>query len=150
MLYVKFDGKGEPMRASSAHPNPEEFRIKGLWETRWDWNSWERVHYIAGKLNETAGKVVYLATDAGDCVRPRYDIIEAPAVGDKISYSFNGDSYPDGEIVKISKDYRIVTSSTGSKYYRRIRDGRPGGAWVKTGGTWSMIKGHVSEWNREF
>lgn len=148
MLFIKFNSRGEPVRASTVRPPEGEYRVKGMWESRWDWKSFERVHYIVEMLNTLGDLRKFLPVDKGPDCSPRYDIIVAPAVGDKISYSFNGDSYPDGEIVKISKDYRVVTSSTGSRYWRSGFD--KGAAWVKSGGTWSMIKGHVSEWNREF
>ena len=87
----------------------------------------------------------YIATDAGPHCSPRYDVIRAPKVGDKISYSFNGDTYPDGEIVNISASRRIVTSSTGKKYWRY----RASGSWLNDG-MWSMVGGHITEWNPHF
>jgi len=78
-------------------------------------------------------------------ITPRYDIVEAPAVGDEVSYTFNGDYYPDGVITKVSKKFQ-VTTSTGSKYYRRGQSA----CWIKTGGTWALVKGHVSDRNQEF
>lgn len=151
MIYVKFNSKGEPVRASSVYPE----NCWG-WESRWDWKSFERVAEIAAGLNKLAADFCpleankYLAVDSGPSVSPRYDIIEAPKVGDKISYSFNGDTYPDGEIVRISKDLRVITSSTGSRYWRVKLSEHGSGKWLKSGGTWSLVKGHVSEWNKEF
>ena len=87
----------------------------------------------------------YIATDAGDYCSPRYDVICAPKVGDPISYAFNGDCYPDGHIEKISDSLRIVTSTTGNKYWRR----KATGAWLK-GGMWSMVAGHIDERNPHF
>lgn len=68
-----------------------------------------------------------------------------PAVGDPVSYSFNGDSYPDGHVTKVSKTLRVTTSS--GKVYRR--KGLTG-AWIAEGGTWSLGFGHVSKRNPEF
>lgn len=87
----------------------------------------------------------YIPTDAGPNCSPRFDVILAPKIGDPISYSFNGDSYPDGEIVKISGSIRIVTSSSGRRYYRR----RLTGSWINNN-CWSMRAGHHSELNPSF
>lgn len=87
-----------------------------------------------------------IVVDNGPHVSPRFSVIEPPKVGDKVSYGFNGDYYPDGEIVKISgKNLRIVTTSTGSKFWRRGNSGR----WVMNG-TWSLVPGHRSERNPSF
>ena len=86
-----------------------------------------------------------IIADAGPHRSPRFSIVTPPAVGDKVSYAFNGDSYPDGEVVRVSKSLRVVTTSTGSKFYRR----RESGAWVQNG-TWSLVRGHVSERNPHF
>ena len=113
------------------------------WESRWEWKSWLDAAKVANELNLACGEVGrYVPTDAGPCVSPRYDVIEAPRVGDEISYAYNGDYYPDGEIVKISGSKRIVYSSTGNKYWRR----KNSGAWLK-GGMWCLVPGHISERN---
>ena len=73
-------------------------------------------------------------------------ICRFPAVGDEVSYGFNGDRYPDGEIVKVSGTKKVVTTSTGRKYYRSAS--RPT-SWL-CAGTWSLIPGHVSTQNPHF
>ena len=70
--------------------------------------------------------------------KPTYIVYKMPEVGAQISYGFNGDSYPCGEITKISKTFKKITSSTGETFYRRAC----GTAWALPGGTWSMTKGH--------
>jgi hypothetical protein len=87
----------------------------------------------------------YMAIDNGSNVWPRFDVIRAPRVGDAVSMAFNGDSYPDGEITSISASGRLVTTSTGAKYYRRKLTGR----WVK-GGTWTLSQGHHERRNPSF
>jgi hypothetical protein len=109
-------------------------------------------HDMYGKnaVYATAG-ALWLTEKTGDdhlpCTRDdrNYYIARCPKVGDKVSYAFNGDYYPDGEIVKVTKTYQ-VTTSTGSKYRRR----KLSGTWVKVGGTWSMVHGHISRSNMEF
>jgi hypothetical protein len=81
---------------------------------------------------------LYIATDDGKWSWPQFDVIKAPKVGDKVSQSFNGDSYPRGEIVSVSKSLKLVTTSTGHKFYRRGKSG----AWLVNKYA-SMIPGHV-------
>jgi hypothetical protein len=108
-----------------------------------DWKSFMRVEEIAAKLTELTG-TAYQATDAGEYVYPRYDVQQKPQVGDEISYSFNGDTYPDGTIVRISKTGNVVTSSSGKTYRRR----KLTGAYTNHG--WFMVHGHISEKNPHF
>ena len=70
--------------------------------------------------------------------KPNFRVFKMPEVGQPISYGFNGDWYPCGEIAQISKTFKKITSSTGETFYRRAC----GTAWARPGGTWSMTKGH--------
>lgn len=111
-----------------------------------DCKSFDEVEKIAKELNEVVGEVRYIGTDAGEWVSPRYNVQELPKVGDEVSYSFNGDTYPDGTIVKISgKNHQIITTSSGRKYYRR----RKTGGW-RHDKTWWLVSGHISTYNKEF
>ena len=87
----------------------------------------------------------YIATDAGTRCSPQFDVIERPQIGDKVSYGFNGDSYPCGVIIKISPTLKKITTTAGKVFYRRHRTG----CW-KMGGTWSMISGHHDKRNPSF
>jgi hypothetical protein len=101
---------------------------------------------IAQQATEVLGRLC-LPCDKGEWVHPRYDVVEAPRVGTPVSYSFNGDSYPDGHIVRVGgTDCSRVYTDTGSVYNRR----RKSASWIKRGGTWSLIQGHVSERNPSF
>lgn len=113
-------------------------------ETRNDWKSFGRVEQIAAELTEALGER-YLATDAGAWTSPRYDVIKAPVLGMLVSKYFNGDAYPEGEIVKISESFRRIETSTGTVFFRR----RQSGSWVE-GGTWAMVGGHRNDWNPSF
>lgn len=113
-------------------------------QSRWDWATLERAQELATQVTEAEGKL-FIATDAGTGVSPRFDVIEAPRVGDEISYSFNGDTTPDGKIISISKSLRLIISSTGSRYYRKNQSG----CWQK-GRMWSMVTGHIEERNPHF
>lgn len=110
-------------------------------ESRWDWNSKERVDALAAELSAVTGKS-FVGTDAGSSVSPRYDIQRVPAVGDEVSSGFNGDYYPEGKIASISKSLKVITLESGKRFYRR----RQTGSWVN-GGTWSLILGVHNERN---
>lgn len=81
----------------------------------------------------------YAAADAGPHCSPRFTVFRFPAVGDPVSYGFNGDYYPDGQIVKVGTGPKAkITTSTGSVYYRR----KLSASWTKPGGTWALVHGH--------
>lgn len=153
MLYVEVN-RNTAGKVTSAYVLTEAER-KGLphdhCENRNDWRTFEAAQEVAAALGPK-----YQATDAGRWTSPRYDVQELPQVGQEVSYTFNGDYYPCGKIVKISEGpaFRKITAKdlNGRRYifWRRCRDGKPtGGAWVMDG-TWSMIAGHVSKTNPEF
>lgn len=113
-------------------------------ENRWDWKSYSCVVEIAEQLTASTGKL-HIGVDKGSNVSPQFDVIEAPAVGDEVSYTFNGDYYPCGTIVSISKTLKKITTSEGDTFYRR----RNTGTWLKNR-TWALIPGHRSELNPSF
>jgi hypothetical protein len=138
MLYalINADGTfgGMTPDHKTAHQAPKS-------ESRWDWKNLEAAQVIADAATKFHG-VLYVATDAGSHVAPRYDVVKAPRVGDEVSYSFNGDTYPDGTIKSVSKTLKVVTTTSGRQYHRR----RQTGSWVLDG-TWSMVHGHRHERN---
>lgn len=141
MLYFKVDQDKVTLITENRAPTPDFIcRGRGI-------PSYEAAQILADAANAfggyDGGKLV--ATDATASTSPRYDVIRAPTIGDKVSYSFNGDSYPDGEIVKISDSLRVVKTNTGSVYYRRMLTG----SWRKDG-TWTLIRGHRNERNPSF
>jgi len=78
--------------------------------------------------------------------KPTYIVYKMPEVGAPISYGFNGDWYPCGEIAKISKTFKKITSTTGEDFNRKAC----GTAWCIPGGTWSMTGGHHEARNPHF
>lgn len=108
-------------------------------------NDWDITVAEAARLNEIHKDEHFVACDAGEYVWPRYSVRTAPKVGDEVSYSFNGDTYPCGTVTKISKDHRIVYTSEGRNFYRK----KLTGAWIN-GGTWSLVSGHRHEQNSSF
>lgn len=143
MLYVRMEA-GRAVEVSTDYPQTTEKRYDDRFENRNDWKSFERVTEIAAQLTETTG-VTYLPVDSGPNVSPRYDVITAPVVGMKVTKAFNGDYYPEGVIVSISKTFKRVETSTGVVFFRR----KNSGSWIENG-TWSMVEGHESRLNPSF
>lgn len=146
MHYFRFNSFGHIVEIAETL-TPEQHADRA-WECRADHWDLVRAQRIAAEATSLTGDD-WDAIDNGEWVSPRYDVIRVPRVGDKVSYAFNGDSYPDGEIVSVSaraKGFRIVKTDTGGVYYRR----KQSGAWIKKGGTWSLIQGHQRRWNPEF
>lgn len=114
------------------------------WKSRWDWKTLEAAQEVADAASVFSGEL-YIAIDSGANTFPRFDVIRAPAVGDAVSYSFNGDTYPCGHIKSISPSLKRVVTTTNKVFHRR----RNGGSWVMNK-TWSLVKGHISELNPEF
>lgn len=114
------------------------------WASRNDFDSMMLAQQIADSATRLTGRT-YIATDAGEGCYPRFDVIEAPAVGDEVSYAFNGDYYPCGRITSISKTMKLITTDTGRKFYRQGNRG----LWLN-GGMWSLVAGHISRMNPEF
>lgn len=124
--------------------NRADALLKGEIPNGWDLETRAQADVAAETLTKMHGKL-YIGCDRGESISPRYIVIEAPAIGDPVSYAFNGDSYPCDYIVKVSKTLRAITTDLGHKFYRRGESA----AW-KYQGTWSMVKGHISSYNREF
>ena len=114
------------------------------WKGPWDFQSLEEVKGYALYLTAMVGDL-YVGVDRTSAVSPRYDITRVPKVGDEVSKSFNGDSYPDGVVVKVTKNLTVITS-TGSRY-RRYKETS---GWRKEGGTWWLLYGHHDERNPHF
>lgn len=140
-MYVKF--KGDRVQDVKTALEGEE-RLDATWTERWNWTSFETVQTIASYLTAIKG-ALWIPVDRGPGVSPRFDVVQVPKVGDPVSYGFNGDVYPDGFVTKVSKSL-TVTTSEGYTYRRR----KLTGSWVRTGGTWSLIAGHIYEQNPHF
>jgi hypothetical protein len=95
---------------------------------------------IAKDLTNTTGEQYIVSVEHG-----HYRIVKAPKVGDKVSYSFNGDTYPCGTIVSISKTAKKIVTSDGSIFWRY----KNMASWLKDG-TWYMVKGWINERNESF
>jgi hypothetical protein len=141
MLYFKMDGNGKVCDVSE---KPDHSEL-GQWLARHGIADILHANRIAAQATVVTGRL-HIGVDAGASTWPRFDVVEAPKVGDPVSYAFNGDYYPDGYITHITEGtLRQVKTTTGSTYFRR----KQSGSWVK-GGTWSMVAGHRNERNPSF
>lgn len=136
MIYVTRNADGNIAGVSAEH-SPKS-------ECRWDWKTMKAAVAVADEATALTGRL-HIAVDSGEWVSPRFDVIEAPTVGAKVSYTFNGDYYPCGQIARISKSLRVITTDAGKTFYRR----RDSAAWVFDG-MWSMVPGHINRLNPEF
>lgn len=143
MLYIKFNG-GLICQISKEYPKAGPWGKENGWLSVRDAESFEEACTWAKYMTAMSG-TTYLGYDNGDSVSPRYGVIEAPKVGDPVSYTFNGDSYPCGYITRITNGWRVYTDS--GKTFNRWRNGS---GWRMVGGTWWMVGGHVSERNPHF
>jgi hypothetical protein len=144
MIFVQIKN-GLPLKVRYSYPNEFE-QLEGGWQSRIDWDSYEKVCGIARYITAMTG-VDYVGTDSGGKSSPRFDIIAIPKIGDRVSYAFNGDSYPDGEVTCVSGTRLTVLTSTGNVYRRKKLTGK----WFLTGGSpWSLVHGHVEKQNPEF
>lgn len=109
----------------------------------WDIQDAEHAEELAQLKTELTGEL-HIAVDMGRGCHPKHRVTRVPAVGDEVSYSFNGDSYPAGKVAKISKTLKVVTLEDGSKYYRF----RQTGSWKR--GCWTLIEGYHNERNPHF
>lgn len=112
--------------------------------TRHDIQNLAHAEEIATDATRLTGRL-HIGVDQGDCTWPRYDVIEAPKVGDPVSRAFNGDYYPAGTITKVSPTLKRVETSTGVLFFRV----RETASW-RSAGTWWMYRGHRSELNPSF
>lgn len=143
MLYVIFEPDG--IKATTDGQLAQLAQKVGYkYECRCDWKTMEQAEDIARRLTESMDQL-YIATDEGRGTSPRYDVVRMFAVGEKVSYSFNGDTTPCGEIVSISKTLKKIVTSNGSIFYRR----RQTGGWIKQG-VWGLCRGHIYERNPSF
>lgn len=143
MLYFKLDSNGD---VTAVADKPETGLDRNHWIARHelvDLPYAERVAASATKLTGT----LHIGIDQGANTWPRFDVVEAPKVGNPVSYAFNGDYYPDGHIIHVTEGtLRVIKTDTGSTYYRN----KQSGSWRKEGGTWWLVDGHISKLNPSF
>lgn len=144
----KFPGNDAPLarRPDDAgyHGRDTMWVMSAGWTDRNDWQTLADAERIAASATKATGKT-WLACDKGDHVSPRYDVIEAPVVGQDVSWTFNGDAYPLGKISSVSADHKTVMVEVAPGKKRRFA--RRGAGWANGG--WSLIPGTVNRQNPE-
>ena len=144
MFYIRFVG-GLPVELSNTCPKDGvQWCSRDGWQSSRDCESYKQAETWSKYLTAMTGRQ-FLPADEGAGVWPRYRVIEAPAIGDEVSYSFNGDTYPCGTIVKLTPTWQVTTSD--GTQFRRYRNTA---GWRRVGGTFWMVKGHIYEQNPHF
>lgn len=142
MIFVLFNQANEVVgvadRLTAAYATGHRY------ESRHDWTSKEQVDAIAAQLTEHTG-YLFLGLDNGRNVKPRFDIFKAPKVGDVVSMGFNGDFYPCGRIVSISKTMKKIVTDNDTIFWRRGESAR----WLNSG-TFVLVAGERNERNPHF
>jgi len=110
----------------------------------WDITSFEHATELAVAKTKATGNL-HLPVDHGNSTSPRYSVTVAPKVGDFVSEAINGDYYPDGKIVRITKTWTCVTDS--GKRFRRVKQSA---CWKIERGYTVMVNGHINRLNPEF
>lgn len=162
MLYFKLNERLEVIAIQAEFPeeardNPAAWARDAQgnygagWLERWDISRNPAPRMFAQVIAEAASKFSgkqYLMSDRGDSVSPRYDVVEAPALGDEVSMAFNGDYYPVGKVIKIGKDYKQikVEGERGPMVFYRKGER---GAWLYKQ-MWSLVPGVIDRLNPEF
>jgi len=145
MRYIKLQN-GLPVEVSNKYP--DEFSPvkdgKNGWISTRDFNSLQEAETMAKYVTAFTGEI-YLASDDGPKVFPRWEIFKAPRVGEEVSRGFNGDYYSCGKIVSITKGWRVTTDS-GARFNRVKQTG----SWKEIGGSFFMVPGIINELNPHF
>ena len=138
MLFFGLNEEGKAMRAFTIAQLKDAVPCPYKVVYRQEFHTMAHAEKVAGDLGPD-----YVAVDAGEDTWPRYDVIERPKVGDRVSRYFNGDYYPAGSITHVTpKSARVVKTDDGTTFYRRGCSDN----W-KSSGTWSMVKGWSNEKN---
>jgi hypothetical protein len=108
--------------------------------TEWDLTSMTDAAVEADRQAEKHGGR-WEPVDRGPRTSPRYGTVRVPEVGEPVSRTLNGDCYPDGTVVRVTKT-QIVTD-TGHVYRRKGQTA----SWKD--GPWYLTEGHERRWNPE-
>lgn len=146
MIYVLMNIRNEAFAVASSTKEAVDATAgtTNWYETRNDWTSKDQVDAIATQLTEHTGHL-FLGLDNGRNVKPRFDIFKAPKVGDVVSMGFNGDFYPCGKIVSISKTMKKIVTDNDTVFWRRGESAR----WLNSG-TFVLVAGEHNERNPHF
>lgn len=111
---------------------------------RWDITSFEEVEAYVADL-KAISDTNYIACDSGPNVSPRYSVSKMFRIGEEVSMSFNGDTYPVGKVARITKGLMVVTDK-GDKFNRYKKTG----GWFKIQSPFCLVRGNMFEQNPHF
>ena len=115
-------------------------------------------------FQDAADKAAELTAETGETHVPNYrgsgaltpyEVTRLPHVGDDVSMCFNGDSYPMGQIEKISKSGEKITCTNG-RIFRRPRkklvdrEGREFTKVIWKDGPFALVNGIFDKRNPSF
>ena len=143
--YIVIDRNRRVVRIEDDYDNLQGMSEELNYLSSWDIQTYDEAIRFANEATEVMGEV-YLPIDRTASTAPRYGIARAPKLGQPVSYSFNGDTTPCGEISKISDSFYRIQTTTGKVFYRRHHTN----SWIMKGGTWCMVPGHHHERNPSF
>lgn len=151
MKYIRVE-RGRPVEVSATHPGCGDHWVRQSeplsqatgWMSSRDFKDLDAARTMATYLTAFTGRT-YLPADEGDGVWPRYRVVEAPKVGDEVSRSFNGDTYPCGKVTKVTRTWQ-VTTDTGATFRRYKQTG----GWREAGRGFWLIAGNHYEQNPHF
>lgn len=149
MLYFKLQ-QSEVVEVRDSYPGRDvqwadmDSPQRNGWIARSDLRNALDAEAVAVQASKLTGKK-FMTCDSGEGVYPRFDIIESPKIGDRVSRAFNGDAYPCGTIIAITPGLRITTDQ-GHKFNRQQKSG----AWKEIGSPFYMIHGDHYEQNPHF
>jgi hypothetical protein len=108
----------------------------------WEMTTFEKASKVAQDATNFSGHL-YIAVENN--YSPRYAVVKAPCIGDQVSRSFNGDSYPAGIITRVSASLKRVETDTGVVFWRKKKSS----LWVNNK-CWNMSQGHRNTINPHF
>lgn len=118
MMFIKYFSFGDDGKLNAVYHNYGSLDKKSNWVSdRDELQTMEQVTKYAEEITTFTGEL-HIPIDHGDYTFPRFEIMKMFVVGQEISKYFNGDSYPDETIKKISDGLRIITSTSGNRYFR--------------------------------
>mgnify|MGYP001598572728 FL=1 len=91
-----------------------------------DWRTLADAQLVAAKASTATGRP-WLGVDQGTRAEHRYDVIPQPRVGDavgrRIDAAGRGVTVDEGTITSVNGTLRVITTSTGKKFYRLRESG---------------------------
>ena len=114
-----------------------------------DFETFVQAEAAAKKLTEVMGRLYIPTTNGEEGRRARYEVVEVPAVGDEVSRGFNGDYYPCGKIVRVTKALTVIAEDENG-FQSRFRRVKQTGSWKLENMPYYLVFGRVDERSPHF